>query len=48
MHIAQDMARDDNKQKKIRQMRWQNVMSELTCVIPRKVSYPAFSGLVLS
>ena len=42
MHIAQDMAGDDNKQKKIRQMRWQNVASELTRVIPQKVGYLAW------
>jgi hypothetical protein len=48
VRVAQDMASmDDDKPKKIRQMRWQNVASELTRV-PRKVSYPAFSGLVLS
>ena len=37
MRVAQDMAGDDDKPKKIRQMRWQiNVASELTRVIPAK------------
>ena len=36
VRVAQDMARDDDKPKKIRQMRWQNVASELTHVIPAK------------
>ena len=36
VRVAQDMARDDDKPKKIRQMQWQSVASELTHVIPAK------------
>jgi hypothetical protein len=40
VRVAQDMSRDDDKPKKIRQMRWQRVASELTRVISAKGRFP--------
>ena len=40
VRVAQDLMRDDEKPKKIRQMRWLSISTELTRVIPSKGSFP--------
>ena len=36
VRVAQDLMKDGEKPKKIRQIRWLSVSTELTCVIPTK------------
>ena len=40
VRMAQDLMRDDQQPKKVRQMRWLSVSTELTRVIPTKGSFP--------
>ena len=40
VHMAQDLMRDDKKLKKIRQMCWLSVLTELIRVIPTKGLFP--------